>query len=57
VGGRIVYSTCSIEPEENAQLVRDFVARTPNFSIVSQTEFVPGHPTDGGFQALLQRQS
>lgn len=56
-GGRIVYSTCSIEVEENYQLVQRFLEANSNFSLVSQTEFIPGQPTDGGFQALLRRQS
>jgi 16S rRNA (cytosine967-C5)-methyltransferase len=30
-GGRIVYVTCSLEPEENEQQVEAFLARTPGF--------------------------
>jgi 16S rRNA (cytosine967-C5)-methyltransferase len=29
-GGRVVYSTCSLEPEENEQVVAAFLAETPN---------------------------
>ena len=30
-GGRLIYSTCSSEPEENDAIVSDFLARTPAF--------------------------
>jgi len=31
-GGRLVYSTCSILPEENEQMIRDFITRHRNFT-------------------------
>ena len=33
-GGRLVYATCSSEPEENDQVVDAFLARTPGFRAV-----------------------
>ena len=36
-GGRLVYATCSSEPEENELIVADFLARHPAFSPVSPT--------------------
>ena len=54
--GRAVYSTCSIEPEENSELVARVLARHPSIRIVEEAQFLPGQPSDGGYQALLVRQ-
>ena len=53
-GGRLVYSTCSNEPEENERQVEAFLARHPGFVLEKSDESIPfesGH--DGAFAASL----
>ena len=55
-GGALVYSTCSNEPEENAEQVNAFLARHHDFALDATRESVPfesGH--DGAFAARLVR--
>ncbi|MCH7686233.1 MAG: 16S rRNA (cytosine(967)-C(5))-methyltransferase RsmB [Planctomycetes bacterium] len=54
-GGRLVYSTCSIEPEENNEVVRSILESCPEIQLLEEIEHVPGKPADGGYQALLCR--
>jgi 16S rRNA (cytosine967-C5)-methyltransferase len=54
--GRIVYSTCSLEAEENEDLVARWVAKNPGFRLVKTGKaFPPDSGTDGAFAALLRR--
>ncbi len=39
-GGVMVYSTCSIEPEENEQIFRGFLGRHPEYRLEDAREFV-----------------
>jgi len=52
-GGRLVYSTCSIEPEENQQVVATVLAERSGFHLSNEREHFPGQPADGGYQALI----
>jgi 16S rRNA (cytosine967-C5)-methyltransferase len=55
-GGRLVYSTCSNEPEENIQQVEAFLKRHPEFELESTEESIPYETQwDGAFAAALIR--
>ena len=66
-GGRIVYSTCSIEEEENEIIVEQFLSKNKNFKLLSPKPFIPkeyikdnflnvlpdNNSLDGGFAAIM----
>jgi 16S rRNA (cytosine967-C5)-methyltransferase len=67
-GGVIVYSTCTIEPEENIEVVKEFLSRHPEFKIDDARNYLPSdivngegcmetyphkHDMDGGFAVRL----
>jgi 16S rRNA (cytosine967-C5)-methyltransferase len=52
-GGRVVYSTCSMETQENEQVVRQFLQSDSQFELEREQFHVSGLPADGGYQALI----
>jgi 16S rRNA (cytosine967-C5)-methyltransferase len=70
-GGRLVYATCSMLPEENEEQVATFLAANPTFHTVKLRDAAPQltdsahpdylsltparHDTDGFFAAVMQR--
>ncbi|NCQ18507.1 MAG: 16S rRNA (cytosine(967)-C(5))-methyltransferase [Ignavibacteria bacterium CG22_combo_CG10-13_8_21_14_all_37_15] len=72
IGGAVVYSTCTIEPEENYEVVKKFLDENPNFSLENARQYVPFevvdekgcvqtyphiHKMDGAFAARIVRNS
>lgn len=55
-GGTLVYSTCSLEPEENSDVVKKFLAAQPSFKLETERELLPfKDAVDGAYVARLCR--
>jgi 16S rRNA (cytosine967-C5)-methyltransferase len=56
-GGRMVYSTCSLEVEENEEMVNRWVREHTGFRLVKAKRlFPPKSGTDGAYAALLVKE-
>jgi len=54
-GGIIVYSTCSLEPEENSEAVKQFLAAHPSFILETERQLLPFvDGVDGAYVAKLK---
>jgi 16S rRNA (cytosine967-C5)-methyltransferase len=57
-GGILIYSTCSLESEENSEVVQNFLSRHKNFQLETQRELLPfDDNVDGAFVARLKKLS
>jgi 16S rRNA (cytosine967-C5)-methyltransferase len=55
-GGTLVYSTCSLEPEENGAVTQQFLKEHANFKLAHERELLPFQDgVDGGYAARLIR--
>ncbi len=69
-GGSLVYSTCTVEPEENSEIIKKFLSENSNFKLINAGNFLPAelvaedgsvqtfphiHGLDGSFAAKLEK--
>ena len=55
-GGILVYSTCSLEPEENSEVVKEFLREHPGFKLDGERKLLPYlDDVDGAYVAKLIR--
>lgn len=54
-GGAVVYSTCSIEPDENEGVVKAVRRAIKGLKLEAESHAIPGRPADGGYWARLRK--
>ena len=55
-GGTLIYSTCSLEPEENSEVTKEFLSAHAGFALENERELLPfADNVDGAYAAKLKR--
>jgi 16S rRNA (cytosine967-C5)-methyltransferase len=54
--GKICYSTCSIQKEEDADLIKNFLQQNPALTLQSENLTLPSQDHDGGYTAIIENQ-
>ena len=57
VGGRIVYSTCTVNRAENEENAAWFAQTYPQFSLVQEQQILPNEKQDGFYIAVFDRRA
>ena len=52
-GGILLYSTCTVNPDENEKQIRQFLDSNPEFEILDEKQFLPTMGIDGFYVAKL----
>jgi len=52
-GGILVYSTCTLNIDENEKQIENFLNRNPNFTLEPADQFIPKEITEGGYLKTL----
>ena len=54
-GGKLLYATCSVFPEENGEQIARFVASQAQATLLAEEQLLPQGDHDGFYYALLQK--
>jgi 16S rRNA (cytosine967-C5)-methyltransferase len=54
-GGKLLYATCSVFPEENHTQIEKFRARHPEARLIDSVQWLPDAEHDGFYYALLDK--
>jgi len=54
-GGFLAYATCSFLPVENKSQIENFLASEPNWSLLSEKQFLPNQFGDGFYIAIIKK--
>ncbi|MDY0175416.1 MAG: RsmB/NOP family class I SAM-dependent RNA methyltransferase [Lentisphaeria bacterium] len=54
-GGRLVYSTCSLDKKENEEQVAAILKNNPGLSLIKEQKLLPDKHNDGAYAALLHK--
>lgn len=55
-GGKVLYSTCTVNPAENRRVIDHFLKDNPGFAVEAERQLFPGK-SDGFYICLLRRQN
>ncbi len=56
IGGKLVYSTCTVNKQENEEIVRQFIDNNKNFKVSSEgIQLFPCEEHDGFFMCCIER--